>query len=81
MIMTEIFIPALNQTRDFKLDENAYIADVLMDIGELLLPEDEVSEEAMAGLLLCSYEQRRIYPLDRTLRQEGVENGDRLVLV
>lgn len=81
MILTEIFIPALNRTCDFRLNENACIADVLEELGEILRPRKEQGEENVSDFMLCSYEMKKILPLNRTLRQEGIENGCRLVLL
>ena len=82
MILAEIYVPALNRQYDFKLDENAYIADILEELGETLLPQPEnEGEEDVRELLLCSYEREKILALDKTLRQEGFGNGSRLVLI
>lgn len=82
MILADIYIPALNEQYDFKLNENAYIADVLRELGNIFVsPLDPGAEEARQDLLLCSYEGGRILALDRTLKQEGFGNGSRLILI
>lgn len=81
MILTEVYVPALNSRYDFKLDENTYIAYVLDELGSIMLPPSEAYEKGIQELLLCSYETRRILSPDRTLKEEGVGNGSRLMLI
>lgn len=74
MILVDIHVLSINKQYDFKLDENAYIADILEEVGEMMISGDE-------NLLLCDYEGRRILPLHQSLKQCGIGNGCRLVLL
>ena len=82
MVLVEIYVPALNRQYDFKLEETVYIADILEELGGMLIPaKDQKYQEKVEDLLLCSYKNARILPLDATLKQEGITNGARLVLL
>ena len=82
MILAEIHVPAWNRQYEFKLDEHSYIADIIEEVGGMIVsPERGNVPECVQELLLCSYEQRRILPMDHTLEQEGMGNGCRLFLI
>ena len=75
MILVDIEVPALNKAYDFRLDERLCTAQILEEISVILFQEDR------KDLLLCSCEQKRILPPDRTLWQAGIGNGARLLLI
>lgn len=82
MILVDIEVLANGRTYDFRLDENAYIADLIDEIGAMLvLNGDEHTQEDIRDMLLCDYVQRRILPLDTTLKSCGIGSGDRLFFI
>lgn len=81
MILVDIYVPAVNRNYDFRLDENAYTANILDEIGEMMMQGDSSASSKTADMLLCDYEGKRILPLNRTLKQCGIGNGCRLVLL
>ncbi len=76
MILTEIEVPATGSRYDARLDENAPVAQILEELGALLIPGKEKQD-----LWLCSYDFERVLPFGRTLWQTGIEDGARLLLV
>lgn len=80
MILVEIYIPSVNQQHDYRLDENAFVADILDEIGRQMM-EEGISIEQTEDLLLCSCDQARLLPLDHTLRQSGIRDGCRLMML
>ncbi len=80
MIMTEVVIPAMDESRDFLLDENASIRDVKRHLC-MLLQENYKDKYAGDSFLLASVEQERFLEADQTLAECGVGNGSRLLLV
>lgn len=82
MILIDIEVPANGKKYDFRLDENAYIADLIDEIGAILVSSADTKEvEKIKDMLLCDYGHKRILPLDNTLKQCGIKSGARLVLV
>lgn len=75
MILAEVEVPALNAAYDFRLDEERHTAQIAEDMGRILFGEERKE------LFLCSLEQKRILPPDRTLRQSGIGDGAKLLLV
>lgn len=83
MILVDVFVPALNEQFDFKLDEYAFIADVVEQIGDILTEGsgEQDAESSKRDLLLCDDGRKCMLPLNQTLKQNGVGNGSRLVLI
>lgn len=81
MILVDIYVPSINKQYDFKLDENAYIADILEEVGEMMLSREGERKAEMESLLFCDYENHRVLPLQQTLKQCGIGSGCRLVLL
>lgn len=82
MILVDIEVPANGQRYDFRLDENAYIADLIEEIGTMMISGPGKNDaEKIRDMLLCDYDRRRILPMDYTLKQCGIGSGYRLVLL
>ena len=82
MILVDIEFSAINKQYDFKLDENVYIAELIDQIGKMVLPAGEKEyEEKIKDMLLCDDEHNRILPLNQTLKQSGIGNGCHLMVI
>lgn len=83
MILVDIYVPMINEQFDYKLDENAYIADVVAQIGDILMEgiADTEMLKQKKELILCDDMNKRVLPLDETLKQNGIGNGSRLMLI
>lgn len=82
MILVEVYIPSLDETFDFRIDETAKVVNVVQEISEMMCKKyktelNRKSEE----FFLCSAEQRVILNGDSTLEDNGVVNGCRLFMV
>lgn len=82
MILVDIYIPSIDRTVDFNLDENVPVSALAEEIGEMIALS---SQSAALGhterLLLCSMDRGCILDKSMTLRQNGVANGSRLLIV
>ena len=82
MILIDIEVAANGKKHDFRLDQNVYIADLIDEIGAMLINSPDPNEMAkIKDMLLCDYSNQRILPLDSTLKQCGIKSGARLILV
>lgn len=82
MILVDVYIPSLNKQYDFKLDENAYIANIVEEIGGMMVTiANDTDRQKIKELILCDYTTNRILPMDSTLKHCQITNGSRLVLV
>ena len=82
MILTDIYVPALQETFDFELDENVPVGRLLMEIAQILARKTGM---ALGGeeepFLLGSFEKQNILDNSLTLAECGIRNGSRLLLV
>ncbi|MDE6434713.1 MAG: hypothetical protein K2L07_10865 [Lachnospiraceae bacterium] len=82
MILVDVYIPSLDATFDFRLDETAKVVNVVQEISEMMCKKyktelNQKSEE----FFLCSAEQGTILNGDSTLEDNGIVNGCRLFMV
>lgn len=82
MINVDIYIPALDEVKDFELDETVAISQILNEMREIFAKQErEELGRQTDDLLLCIPKEERILPPHLTIQMCGVKNGDRLMLV
>ncbi len=82
MILVDIYIPALDKTYDFQVDESVPVEDLVMEIAEMVGSETKTRNKLSAEkFLLCSMDRSIIIPKGSTLGSYGIRNGFRLMLV
>lgn len=82
MIIVDIFVPALDKTYDFKLDESEYLYVLAEEMAEMISrKEQNYIEGDIKKVVLCEQSTRRVLPLDKTLKELGIHTGDRLIFV
>lgn len=82
MILVDIYIPALDKTYDFHVDENVPVGNLIMEIAEMIGNETKSGNRlSVDKFLLCSMDQERIFRKKSSLRSYGIRNGSRLMLV
>lgn len=84
MVLVDIYVPAIDQTYDFNLDEHALISSVLEEIGEMI---DQMTQNGpdrpqdIGRLVICDRRNKTILPENLTLSRCGIENGAGLLVV
>lgn len=81
MILVDIQIPVLAEIYDFALDEEARISEVLEEILEVTARKENISVEDEERMQLFALRQESLLDKNGSLREQGVEAGDRLVLI
>lgn len=82
MILVDIYVPAVNQTYDFSLDENARISLLLEEISGMICQKEQCQlRGSVKELLLVSQSKKKILNSEKTLSYYRVNQGDRLMLV
>ena len=82
MILVDVYVPSLERSFDFQLDEKSKVSNLIEEMVEMLSGEFHQSEHSDAGsFLLCSMEDRSILSKNATLNYLGIRNGSRLMLV
>ena len=81
MILVDIYIPVLERNCDFELDEEAIIDEVLDEILRLLARKESVALKGEKQMQLFALRQENLLDKGGTLKGQGVEAGDRLILL
>lgn len=81
MILVDVQVPAMDQVYDFELDEELTAGTLAQDIGALVAKKEKASEGGGGDRYLYSLRQDGILKREETLKQQGVRDGDRLILI
>ena len=82
MILVDIQFPELDKTVDFHLDEDARGWDIVEEIATIAARSCGRQYDASANaVLLYSVETQQPLDLSRSLRENGVHSGDRLLFI
>ena len=82
MILVDIYVPALDKTYDFQVDETVQTEKLIMEIAEMIENDVKSGKKIEAEkLLLCSFDQEKILHKHGSLQSYGIRNGSRLLLV
>ncbi len=82
MILVDIYVPAVDKTYDFQLNENTQISAVIDEIIEMVGQKERAVLWGDADeLLLCEKGIERILNKNDTLYNVGVVTGKTLILV
>lgn len=82
MILVDVKFPELDRTIDFQLDENARGWDIAEEIATMAARS--CARQFSAGdsaFLLYSADTRRALDLNRSLKENGVRSGERLLFI
>lgn len=82
MIMVDIYMPAIDESFDFMLDENADLDVVILEVSEMIARKtrSEIGPED-GGFVLYYVDGKVPLASERTLYESGVRDGDRLIMV
>lgn len=82
MILVDIYIPSLDKTYDFQVDENVPVDNLIIEIAEMIGNETKSEKrQTDPSFLLCSMEQEKILEKSVPLKSCGIKNGSKLMLV
>lgn len=82
MILVDIYIPSVDKTYDFQLNENVKIRTVIEEIAEMVGQKERTT---VAGnrdnLMLCDTKSQQELDKERTLREYSVTTGQSLLFI
>lgn len=82
MILVDVYVPSLDKTYDFSLNDQASIAAVIEEISEMISQNEQCEMiKNPEELLLCSYDQRKILDMNTCLEENEIRSGSHLMLV
>lgn len=82
MILTDIYIPAIDSNYDFMLDENVKLTQMIAEISEMISKKvNEAKLERIGEFVLYSMDTGSMLDLRLSLYENGIRDGSRLLLV
>ncbi|MCR5526154.1 MAG: glutamyl-tRNA amidotransferase [Lachnospiraceae bacterium] len=82
MILVDVYIPSIDMTYNFSLNEEIQVKDIIDEITEMVERKEGLKLQGdSSDLVLCSRSENDFLPKDDTLIQCGIETGDSLILV
>ena len=82
MVLVDIFVPSVDKTYNFSLNENVAIEGVIMEITEMIEQKERTKLQGDKGVLnIYKMNDSMILPKNNTLSDCYVTSGTRLILV
>ncbi|MBE5881922.1 MAG: glutamyl-tRNA amidotransferase [Lachnospiraceae bacterium] len=82
MILVDIFVPSVDKTYDFQLNENAPIHTVIEEISEMIGQKERSGVVGDVNKLqLCDRERRYVLEKVKTLADYDISTGKSLILI
>ena len=82
MILVDIYVPSLDKTYDFQVDETIQTEKIIMEIAEMIGNDVKTEKKPeIEKMFLCSMDQERILQKNLSLKSCEIKNGSRLMLV
>ena len=82
MILVDVFVPSVNQSYDFQLNEQIPVGSVIEEIAEMVGQKERCEIVGnIKELVLCDISTSYILNNQCTLQEEGIQTGKRLILV
>ncbi len=81
MITVDIQVPIIGKTYDFSVDENTPVETINEEVVDLIIQKEACGVGGSLEMHLFFYDKRTILDHSKTLRGNGVGNGDKLILV
>ena len=82
MILLELYFQELNREYDVQLDESVPVEGLIDDLVELIAQKEHLTLGKNPGMfLLYDYATQRILHPKTTLSENGIQSGQRLVLL
>ena len=82
MILTDIYIPAVDETYDFMLDENVPVIQIMEEVSEMIAEMAmEKKPKQITDFIMYSMDTQRILEQSLSLYANGIHDGSRLIFV
>lgn len=81
MILVDVQSPVLGEIYDFELEEEVEIEELLKEMLSLIVRKEGIALRDGSGMQLYALRQESLLDKKGTLKGQGVETGDRLILL
>lgn len=82
MVLTDIYVPSMDRTYDFWLDESCCISLLAEEICGMIRQREQLGQLwEKEEIVLFDAEKKTKLPGDKTLTECGIRDGSRMILV
>jgi|GEM_PF-4297769 len=81
MILVEIGVAANDKNYQVKINENANIKDIINDVLCVISKKEHIAFENIDDYELFGVDVKKVYDKEKTVAQQNISMGDRLVII
>ena len=82
MILTDVYVPSVDKTYDFNLNEQVRVQVIIEEIVEMIGQKEHAALQGkIEDILLCDKGGQCVLDRNKTLEDNGIHNGCSLILV
>lgn len=81
MIMVDVYVASLNKSFDFGIEPEASVAAVIEEIVEMICQNEQYSMPEAGDFALCCLDSQKILSPQSAIAANGIQTGNRLLLV
>lgn len=81
MIVVDIQVPVLDRIYDFELDEEREVGDLMKEIVSLIEEKESLRPAREKKRYLYAIRRACVLKENERLAEQGIRNGDRLILI
>ena len=82
MILVDVYVPLMEKTYDFRVDDTARISDLIDELCEMICQKERWPKlDSTRRMILCDFDSSQIFPGEATLAGMGITGGHRLMLL
>ena len=82
MIIVEIYVPSVDKNYEFKLSEDVAASVAIDEISSVICQKEQCGIKGdKSKLMLFRCENKQILSMNLSLYENGVQSGDRLMLI
>ena len=82
MILVDLYVPALDKTYNFSLNENIKVGSIILEVKEMIEQKERISFYGdVKKLSLFDREKEMKLPYENSLKECYEKNGSKLILI
>lgn len=82
MIIAEVFVPSLDKSYEFKLNEDVAVWTVIDEISSVICQKEQCNISGDKDkLMLFKTDTAQVLSMNLSLYENGIKSGDRLMLI
>ncbi len=81
MILIDVYVPAVDRVFDFELDENTTAGEITEELIQKLAEQINISDKTKEQLCIYAFYRECILDEALTLKEQGIDTGEKLILL